>query len=198
MTPHQSFAFIGFAVVLAATPGPGNALITATGASVGVVRGLPALLGVAVGMALLMFAVALGLGTLILANPAILTAVKWTGAVVLLWLAWKIASARHAAADHPARHLGFASGAAFQWINPKAWLAVTSGAATFLDPGQVGALPQAVTLGLIFGLVTLPCCAVWLVFGAAVQRGLRSERRRRAFSIVMGGLLAASVVIFIV
>jgi threonine/homoserine/homoserine lactone efflux protein len=135
---------------------------------------------------------------LIVANPAMLAALKWSGAVVLLWLAWKIVSARRPAADQSSRHLGFASGAAFQWINPKAWLAVTSGAATFLDPSHVGALPQAVTLGLIFGLVTLPCCGVWLVFGAAVQRGLRSERIRRAFNIVMGLLLAASVVILIV
>ena len=51
MTPAQILAFVGFAVVLAGTPGPSNTLLTATGANVGVMRGLPALFGVAVGMA---------------------------------------------------------------------------------------------------------------------------------------------------
>ncbi|MFI5324679.1 MAG: AraC family ligand binding domain-containing protein, partial [Candidatus Rokuibacteriota bacterium] len=47
------------------TPGPSNMLLTATGAAVGVRRGLPCLLGVALGMGLMMFVVAFGLGRVI-------------------------------------------------------------------------------------------------------------------------------------
>src|SRR3982075_4274194 len=93
MTIEQAVAFIVFSAVAAGTPGPSNALLTATGANVGVVRGLPALFGVAAGMGLMMFVVAFGLGSVILDHPLILTAVKWCGAAVLLWLAWKIATA---------------------------------------------------------------------------------------------------------
>src|ERR1700738_3887076 len=101
MTVDQAVAFFVFSVVAAGTPGPSNALLTATGAKVGVMRGLPALFGVAAGMGLMMFIVAFGLGSVILDNPLVLTTVKWCGAVVLGWLAWKIATARHpqAAAD---------------------------------------------------------------------------------------------------
>ena len=49
MTREQVVAFVLFFVAVAGMPGLSNALLTATGASVGVVRGLPALLGVAVG-----------------------------------------------------------------------------------------------------------------------------------------------------
>src|SRR6478735_9246465 len=93
MTREQAIAFFLFSVVAAGTPGPSNALLTATGARVGVLRGLPALLGVALGMGTMMFLVALGLGAVILESPIVLTAARWCGAAFLLWLAWKIATA---------------------------------------------------------------------------------------------------------
>ena len=198
MTLEQSLAFVGFSIVVAGTPGPSNALLTATGANVGLVRGLPALIGVAAGMGLLMFVVVFGLGAVILDNPVLLTVVKWTGAVVLLWLAWKIATSRSAGGVGDARPVGFFGAAAFQWINPKSWLACTSAAAAFLDQSRGGAGVQALTLALIFVAVAVPCCLVWLAFGAAVQRVLRSERALRTFNLVMAALLAASVVLFLV
>ena len=197
MTPEHALAFLGFSIVVAGTPGPSNAVLTATGANVGVVRGLPALVGVAAGMGVLMFVVAFGLGRIILEGPVLLAAVKWTGAAVLLWLAWKIATSRHTSLDKDARPIGFLGAAAFQWVNPKSWLACTSAAAAFLDQSRGSADVQAATLALIFVLAALPCCFVWLAFGAVVQRALRSERALGTFNVVMGTLLAASVVLFI-
>src|ERR1700694_1830337 len=107
MTFEQAVAFVVFSVVAAGTPGPSNALLTATGANVGVLRGLPALLGVATGMGLMMFVVAFGLGSVILDNPLVLTGVKWCGAAVLCWLAWKIATAGHLSAATGGQPIGF-------------------------------------------------------------------------------------------
>ncbi len=83
MTLEQAIPFFAFSVAAAGTPGPSNVLLTATGANVGVLRGLPALLGVAIGMAWMIFIVAFGLGSVILNNPFVLKGVKWFGAVVL-------------------------------------------------------------------------------------------------------------------
>src|SRR3954454_20797432 len=116
---------------MAGTPGPSNALLTATGARVGVVRGLPALFGVAAGMALMMFVVTFGLGAVILATPLFITVVKYLGAAVLLWFAWQIATAGGAHGSSSARPVGFVGAAAFQWINPKSWLACTSAAGAY-------------------------------------------------------------------
>src|SRR6266849_3690228 len=126
MTVEQAVAFFVFSVAAAATPGPSNALLTATGANVGVLRGLPALLGVAAGMGLMMFVVAFGLGSVILDNPIILTGVRWCGATVLLWLAWKIATAHGASSATGGKPIGFFGAAAFQWVNPKSWLVCAS------------------------------------------------------------------------
>ncbi len=57
MTTEQVAAFLLFAVVAAVTPGPSNIMLTAAGAHAGVLRGLPCLFGVSLGMGLMMFLV---------------------------------------------------------------------------------------------------------------------------------------------
>lgn len=197
MTREQAVAFFVFSVVAAGTPGPSNALLTATGANVGVVRGLPCLLGVTVSMGVMMFVVAFGLGSVILSNPVVLEVVKWCGAVVLFWLAWKIATAERISATAGGKPVGFVGAAAFQWINPKSWLVCASATATFLEKGAASALGQSAAFGLLFVLASLPSCFPWLAFGAVLQRFLRSRRALRIFNGVMGALLAASVLLFV-
>src|SRR4030095_15574531 len=115
MTPEQAVAFLIFSVVAAGTPGPSNLLLTATGASVGVLRGFPCLRGVSVGIGVMMFAVAFGLGSAVVPNPTVLRALNWVGAAFLLWLAWKIATAEGAAAAVGARPAGFPRAAGLHW-----------------------------------------------------------------------------------
>ena len=197
MTSEQAVAFLLFAVVAAGTPGPSNLLLTATGAGAGVLRGLPCLFGVAIGMGVMMFAVAFGLGSVVVGNPRVLRALNWLGAAFLLWLAWKIATARPRGAEAGGKPVGFLGAAAFQWINPKSWLVCASAAGTYLHAGSSGALAQATVFGALFVLASLPCCFVWLAFGATAQRWLRTERARRTFNIAMGVLLAGSVALIV-
>lgn len=151
-------------------------MLTATGANVGIVRGIPALLGVSVGMAIMIFIVAFGLGGLILDNPEVLQVLKWISIAFLLWLSWKIASAGRADAEAGAKLAGFLTAAAFQWINPKSWLVCASAAGTYLETGSgtafSQAISQAISLGATFILGSLPSCFPWLAFGAVMQRFL--------------------------
>lgn len=196
MTPEQAVAFLLFAVAAAGTPGPSNLLLTATGANLGVRRGLPCLFGVTIGMGVMMFIVAFGLGSVVLANRSVLRALNWVGAAFLLWLAWKIATAGRRDATE-GRPVGFIGAATFQWINPKSWLVSASAAGTYLNAESGSALAQAMAFGALFVLASLPCCFVWLAFGAAAQRVLRTEGARLAFNIAMGVLLAGSVVLIL-
>ena len=197
MTSEQAVAFLLFAVVAAGTPGPSNLLLTATGAGVGVLRGLPCLFGVAIGMGVMMFAVAFGLGSVVVGNPRVLRALNWLGAAFLLWLAWKIATARPHGAEARGKPVGFLGAAAFQWINPKSWLVCASAAGTYLHAGSSSALAQALAFGALFVVASLPCCFVWLDFGATAQRLLRTDRARRTFNVAMGLLLAGSVLLMV-
>lgn len=187
---------VAFSAVLAGTPGPSNTLLTAIGARAGVREGLPSLLGQVTGMGAMLFAITLGLGGLLLAHPLALTILTWSGAVLLCWMAWRIATARHggAVANAPAGFLGMA---AFQWINPKGWLTGVAIVATFLGHNDGGALGQAAILAFLFTLVALPCCFGWLAFGAALQRFLRTPRAQRALNVAMAALLVASTILLV-
>ena len=194
--PAQVIAFVTFAAVVAGTPGPSNALLTAVGARAGVRRGLPSLLGQAAGMGAMLFAITLGLGNVLLAHPLALQILKWGGATMLCWMAWRIATAGHAdeALNVPAGFLGMA---AFQWINPKGWLVGVAAIATFLDRRAGGALAQAVVFAVLFTLVALPSCLPWLAFGAVLQRFLRTPRARHVLNGIMAALLAASTILLV-
>ena len=197
MSMEQAAAFFVFALVAAITPGPSNVLLTATGAAVGVTRGLGVLFGVSAGMASMMFLAAVGLGGAVADHAGIMAGIRYGGAALLLWLAWKIASAGPGGRQAPAARVGYFDAAALQWVNPKSWLVSTGAVATYLDPAPGGALLQGACLALVFVAAALPSGLVWLAFGAAAQRLLANERHRRGFNIAMGAALAASVAMMV-
>lgn len=196
MEADQAAAFTLFAVVAAITPGPSNVMLTATGAVAGIVRGLPCLLGVAAGMAVMMSSVAFGLGAVVLSQPVLLGVLKAGGAGFLLWLAWKVATAPPAAHDAQASPVGFFGAAAFQWLNPKSWLVSTSAAGTFLR-ADGDAARQALAIGALFFVVALATGFFWLGFGSSVRGWLAVPTRQRTFNVAMAVLLALSVLLFL-
>jgi threonine/homoserine/homoserine lactone efflux protein len=197
VTFEQIAAFFVFAVVTSITPGPNNVMLTATGANVGVRRGLPHMFGVSLGFALMIFLVAAGAGVVFLASSAAMRVLRLVGIAVLLWLAWKIATAGRAASGERERVIGFFGAAAFQWVNPKAWLICAGAVGSFLQPEPASAIPQAAAFGLIFIVAGMPCMLLWLGFGAAMQRVLTTDRAYRIFNLAMGALLAATVVLMV-
>lgn len=176
---------------VAGTPGPSNAMLTAVGARVGVRHGFASLLGQVTGMGAMLFAITMGLGSVLLAHPLALQVLKWGGAAMLGWMAWRTAGEARGTASAPAGFLGMA---AFQWINPKGWLIGVAAIGTFLDR-QAGVLAQAVIFSILFTLVALPSCLPWLAFGAALQRYLRTSRARRVLNVAMAALLVASTIL---
>lgn len=195
MSLEQIIAFSVFAFVTSATPGPNNVMLTATGANVGIRRGLPHVFGVSLGFSLMIFLVAAGVGSVLIENPMAMRVLRVGGVVVLLWLAWKIATAGRTPEGERRRPIGFFGAAAFQWVNPKAWLICASAVGSYLQAGTSGAIGQAALFGVIFIAAGMPCMLAWLGFGAAMQRFLRTDRALRTFNVAMGLLLAATVVI---
>jgi len=194
--PAWLIAFAAFSAVVAGTPGPSNALLTAVGARAGIRRGLASLLGQVTGMGAMLFAITLGLGGVLLAHPLALQVLKWGGAAMLCWMAWRIATAGHAerATNAPAGFLGMA---AFQWVNPKGWLIGVAAIVTFLDRRTGGALAQAFIFAVLFTLAALPSCLPWLAFGAALQRFLLTPRAQRVLNGAMAVLLTSSTILLV-
>lgn len=197
MSTEQIVAFALFALVAAITPGPSTILLASIGATVGVKRGLPSLFGVTLGMGVMIALVVLGLGGLVIAHPIVRQGLAWGGALLILWLAWKIATAGHHGAVAARATIGFWPAAALQWVNPKSWVVSATAASAYLSRDG-SAAGQAIGFGALFVLVALPSCLLWLAGGASVERVLHSERAAKRFNITMAALLAGSILLFIV
>src|SRR5262249_48674900 len=121
----------GFAFAMAFTPGPNNIMLMTSGVNFGLRRTQPHWIGVTLGFAFMTMIVGVGVGALVAANPLIYTVLKYGGAAYLLFLAWQIAASGAVEGVESARPISAFEAAAFQWVNPKAWIAVIGGVSAY-------------------------------------------------------------------
>lgn len=193
MPPALLLAFAGFAFVSSVTPGPNNTVLLASGANYGFRRTVPHIAGISLGCMAMLLLVGLGLGQAFAAVPVLYDVLRYAGASYLLWLAWKIATAGamtgQGAGD--GRPLTFWQAAAFQWVNPKAWVMVVGAASTYAPREDFGR--SVAVLAILLGLVNAPSICVWAGFGTALRPWLSHPGRVRAFNIGMALLLVLSL-----
>ena len=191
MTVQLLLAFVLFALATAGTPGPNNMMLLASGANFGFRRTAPQILGIGVGLGVMVVAMGLGLGGLFKAWPVLHDVLRWVGGAYMLWLAWKIATAKriHDKAVG-AKPMTFWQAAAFQWVNPKAWAMALTAATTYTPEGSV--LSVLIVAGT-FMLVGVPCSAAWAGFGQGMRRFLDRPPVLRAFNLSMAALLVVSL-----
>jgi len=142
-------------------------MLLASGANFGFVRTLPQVLGITVGFSLLLLSAGLGLGALLTTFPVVHTVMKIAGGAYLLYLAWRIAMARSfgSVADATGKPLTFVESAAFQWINPKAWIVAITTRAVYANPDSP--FVSAAFVSLAFAAVNR--LAADLVMSAAID-----------------------------
>jgi threonine/homoserine/homoserine lactone efflux protein len=189
---------ITFACAMAATPGPNNTMVAASGATYGMARSLPVIAGITFGVTAIMLMVS-AFGVSFVTYPAINVTLKWLGIAYLLWLAWKIATAEptinNADATVKGIPLSFSHSALFQFINPKLWVMVAGAVATYGQAASgAGEITLAIIFAVIFGTMTFISVLVWTALGASVARFFRSPRAVRVFNNIMAGLLVISLV----
>lgn len=183
-----------FAVVSSITPGPNNMMILASGVNFGFGRSRRHLLGIVLGFGLMILLVGLGLHSLLARFPTIYSAMRWGGAAYLVWLAWKLAHSGppSVTAISTAQPMGFLAAAAFQWINPKAWIMAITAISTFL-PTPPEPL-HILSLTVLFTALNLPCVATWGAFGSVMRRWLQDPFRLKVFNRTMALALLTSLV----
>ena len=186
-------SFVIFGVIAAVTPGPNNVMLTTTGLNFGIRRGIPHLLGICIGFPVMLALIGVGFGTLFQLFPVLHEIIKIVGIIYLVYLAWKIANAEGNGAEvSPSKPINFWQSAAFQWINPKAWVMGSSALAAYTSLDDNFFLQVAI-ICTSFGVITFPCAGAWLVFGAGLQHFLKDPLHRKTFNIVMALLLIASI-----
>lgn len=161
MNWHLFSAFLLITVVLFLTPGPIVTLILATGARQGTRAALMTVCGAATGNALLLVFIALGLGWILQMSADVFDALRWVGAVYLVWLgiqAWRHAGAKTQAVA-PTAHVHARRGFIVALTNPKTIAFYTAFLPQFLDP----AFPV--------GRQLLVMCACSVALGALLDAG---------------------------
>ena len=193
MSPDAFLALLVYAFVTSITPGPNNFMLLASGVNFGFVRTIPHMLGIGIGFLVLLLAVGFGLGAVLTAFPVLHTGLKIAGGAYLLYLAWKIAMSRSLGGkgEAKAQPMRFIDAAAFQWVNPKAWVMAITAMAVYTNAERP--FLSVLLISFAFAVVNLPSVSTWAGFGTALRGFLSDPVRLKWFNIAMGVLLAATL-----
>jgi threonine/homoserine/homoserine lactone efflux protein len=194
MSLQTLIAVLIFSTVMAFTPGPNNAMLASSGSRFGLARTLPHAAGVTLGFPVMIFLVGLGLASILLASPLLQLVMKSVSCVYLLWMAFQIARSDSTkegrGKDKP---LTFLQAAAFQWINPKAWLMAVGAISAYTTASGRLYLEVAI-IAAVSLVVSIFSTLTWAAFGAGIRRWLRSHTALRLFNLAMALSLVASMV----
>jgi threonine/homoserine/homoserine lactone efflux protein len=155
--PHTThlLAFALVALGMALTPGPNMIYLISRSICQGRTAGLISLGGVALGFVFYMFCAAFGITALLLAVPFAYDALRFGGALYLLFLAWQAVKpggrspfqVRDLPVDSP-RKL-FMMGFVTNLLNPKIAVLYLSLLPQFIDPQQGSVLGQSLMFGVV-------------------------------------------------
>lgn len=188
-----------FALIGAISPGPVNIIAASTGANYGFKEALPHVIGATVSYTLIVFIMGVSLNQTLAIFPQFTHTLKYLGGAFLLYMAYKIATAPAFETNDldqnniEAKPPSFIEGMLSQGLNPKAWLVSMSGVSLFV-------LPNAPTYVYItaFTIISFVICFVgvgtWAAIGQLIGQFLSTRKRQKIFNIVMGLLLASTVV----
>lgn len=127
MTASEFSALLVLATATSFTPGPNTTLSTALAANGGLPRALRFIAAVPVGWGLLFTLCAAGVGSLVVAIPALRWAILLGGTGYLLWLARRLWGSRSLSTVDAARlNVTFWQGVGLQFLNIKAWMLALS------------------------------------------------------------------------
>jgi threonine/homoserine/homoserine lactone efflux protein len=193
MSADAFLALFIYAFVASITPGPNNFMLLASGVNFGFWRTVPHMFGITAGFTTVLLGTGFGLGALLIAYPSLHQSLMIAGGAYLLYLAWKIAMSRSMGGkyEETKRPMSFLEAAAFQWVNPKAWVMAVTAMAFYTNPDRPFLSVLLITLA--FALVNLPSVSSWAGFGMALRGFLADPARLKWFNISMGVLLAATL-----
>ena len=197
-------------VLIILLPGPNSLYVLSVAARRGVRTGYAAAAGVWTGDVVLMTLSAAGVASLLQANPAAFSVVKWAGASYLLWLAvgmlraaWAMWRSRRTVSEQLAdataeaglgpepRERPYRRALLISLLNPKAILFFVAFFVQFVDPGYAHPVVPFLVLGSLATLASAAYLSVLIVGGTHLAAAFR---RRRGLS---AGVTSAVGAVFV-
>ena len=163
-------ALISFYFVMFVTPGPNNAMLTASGIKFGFRKTLPHLIGIPSGHIVQISLVCLGLGKIFQIYPWIQEVLKYVCASYLLYLGYKIIGSFSEHKKDSSRPLKLYEAALFQFVNPKAW-----------------------TVAIMVASISL-----WALFGSSIRLMIKNTKIKKIVEFLLAFLLLVTAIIIII
>ena len=202
MSEHTSllaFGLVALGIVL--TPGPNMIYLVSRSICQGRAAGLISLGGVALGFLVYMLSAALGITALLLAVPFAYDALRFGGALYLLWLAWQAVKPGGQSAfqvrdlpDDSPRKL-FMMGFVTNLLNPKIAVLYLSLLPQFIDPQRGSVLVQSLALGSVQIAVSISVNALIAMTAGSIATFLGRRPRWLAMQRWMMGTVLTGLAV---
>jgi threonine/homoserine/homoserine lactone efflux protein len=161
-----------FYFIMYVTPGPNNSILTASGIKFGFLKTIPNILGIPTGHGIQLALVCFGLGSLFIQFPFLLIALKYIGAVYLLYLAWKmLGSLNIKSSEDKSFPLKYYQAILFQFVNPKAWVICITAVSVFY-PKDANIFVGTLFMVVMSTIINIPSISLWAYGGSIIRNYL--------------------------
>ena len=190
------FALISYYFVMFVTPGPNNAMLTASGIKFGFKKTIPHLIGIPFGHTIQITLVCFGLGNLFQKYPLIQNYLKWLCFFYLLYLGWKIIGSFSEHKKESGRPLKLYEAALFQFMNPKAWVVALTASTAFFPVNENFYLATTFVV-LTAPFICFPSICLWALFGSSIKILIKNAKIKIIIEYFLAVLLIITAIIIL-
>ena len=186
------FALISYYFVMFATPGPNNAMLTASGIKFGFYKTVPNIFGIPSGHGLQLALVCLGLGSLFTHFPILLDILRYVGAAYILYLSYKMfGSLNISSSEEKSRPLKYYEAILFQFVNPKAWVICITAVSLFY-PEKENLFVGTLFMVIMSTIINIPSISIWALGGSIIRNYLSNKKVKIILEWILALLLLAT------
>ena len=179
-------AFLTYAFITAATPGPNNIMSMSNGGRLGLRGALPFNFGICAGFSAVMLLCTAFCATLTNLIPAVKTPMLIAGAAYMLHLAWSTFRSSGVIEDRHSSS-GFYAGMLLQFINPKIYIYGIMSMQAYILPFYAGEPLTLALFALLLAFIGFAFTLCWSAFGSAFR--LIFSRHTKIVNTIMALLL---------
>ena len=179
------------------TPGPNNAMLTASGMKFGFARTLPHLIGIPLGHIFQIGLSCYGLANIFLLYPNIQNYMRVLCFLYLIYLGWQMIGSFSLSQKETGRPLKFYEASLFQFINPKAWSIALTVASGFF-PTEENIFTGIVFVTLTAAIICFPSICLWALFGDGLRKFVKDAKTKKIIEYVLAILLVITGIFIII
>jgi len=193
--------FLLTTLLIELTPGPNMAWLALTSASHGKRSGFAAVAGIALGLALLAAASAVGLAELATRSPFVFGLLRYAGVAYLLWLAWKAWTGEDELSPDIANQNAFGAwfrhGLLLNLLNPKAAVFFVTVLPAYIA-ADAPVAPQTALLSASYVVIATAIHLIIVAFAGHAHNWISVGNRSHVIRRVFAGLLATIAIWFLI